>query len=154
MTNQRLPLNSEEWDASPAMSKAKSLLLAILQSEKPSPKDVEDFIYELEGCDCYERAYYFALPYLTDYILEHKESFLEVVSDFCNPLMTANGIPNDCKAQIRLVREQIVSLMLYALESNSSETDFSYNGSCHIYVAGIAAVYMEAHVARQIAMLE
>ena len=152
MIEHRLPLDSGEWKSSPSMWNANQRLQALLQSDTPIPESIVDFIYEFEGCDCFERSYYYALPYLADYLCQHRESLLEVFPDFCNPLMTANSIPDDCKAQIRLAREQIVNLMLFALEDSSSETDSSYGGSCLTYVAGIAAVYTEAYVARQIAM--
>ena len=154
MNDDRLSLDSDRWESSSSMRKAKQMLVALVQCDKLAPGDVEDFIYEFEETDSFADAYYFALPYLTDLLTNNRESCFEVLADFCNPLMPANTLPPNCRAQIQLVRDQIAELMIYALDRESSKTEFKYEASCRTYVAGIAAIYMEAYVARNIAMPE
>ena len=56
MIEHRLPLDSGEWKSSPSMWNANQRLQALLQSDTPIPESIVDFIYEFEGCDCFERS--------------------------------------------------------------------------------------------------
>ena len=153
MAGIRLPLDSPEWSSEPSMEKARRLIGEFLKTKQPTPQTLEDFIAEFDGANSVDRGFYFALPYITDFVTEHRESLLEAFPYFCHPFMTPDPPPPECQEQIRGVRRELAQLFLFALEHSSRFDEFDYQEICYTYVAAIAAVYMEPYIGMEITRL-
>lgn len=146
MQDFRIALDSPEWGSSEKMSTALKLLKRLLNVANPTQEMIDDFISKFDWANYVEREYYFTLPYFVDFLLEHFEEVRTSLTYFSHTLMTPDGIPEECKKQIRGCRHRIAELMLRALESNSSRDNFDYDHACYLHVATIAAAYMEPYV--------
>ena len=146
MDDIRISLQSSEWHATEKMSAAHKLLQDLLNNPNPSAETVEQFIAEFDWANYVEREYYFAVPYLVDFLLQHFDSVRAALMQFSHTLMTPDRIPEDAQQQIRGCRHRIAELMLCALESDSARSELDYKTDCFQYIATIAAVYMEPYV--------